>query len=98
VCDFGLVWNTAVIVALVPEDDDFGACNDKLLRGDCGSGAAKAMKDAVDVLEVLPDESADSGILWDGFIVTILRLVASLRSLDSSVIYKRVGNVRDLGG
>ena len=82
----------------MPEDDDFGACDDKLLGGDCGSGTAEAIEDAVDVLEVFPDESADSGILWDGLIVTILCLVAGLRSLDSGVVYKRVGNVRDLGG
>jgi len=96
--DLGLVRNAAVVVALVPEDDDFGACDDELLGRDCGSGAAEAMEDAVDVLEVFLDESADSGILWDGLIVTILHLIAGLRSLDSGVVYKCVGNVRDLGG
>ena len=47
----------------MPKDDDLGACDDDLLGGDCGSGTAEAVEDAMDVLEVFPDELADVRVL-----------------------------------
>ena len=96
--DLGVIWNAAVVIALVPKDDDLGACDDNLLGGDCGCSTAEAVEDAMDVLEEFPDELADVEILWNGLIVTVFSLVAGLRSFDGGVIHGCVGNLRNLWG
>ena len=93
-----IMTNTSIVSALVPEDDDFGARDDDLLGGDCGSCAAEPMQDAVDVLKVFPDEFADAGVLWNGLIITVVGLVTSCRSFDGSVVHECAGDVGDLRG
>jgi len=41
--DLGVVRDAALIVALVPEDDDFWDCNEKLLGGNGGASTAEAV-------------------------------------------------------
>jgi hypothetical protein len=65
-----------VVSALVPEDVDFGTCDDDLLGGDGGTSGAEAMEDAVEVLKVLPDGLADARVFRDGVVAPVVRLVA----------------------
>jgi len=88
----------AIVIALVPKDDNLRACDDDLLGGDCGSGTVEAVEDVMDVLEVFPDELIDVRVLWNGLIVTVFSLVAGLRSFDGRVIHECVGNLRNLWG
>jgi len=82
----------------VPKYDDFRACNDDLLHGDGGSGGAKAMEDPMDVLQVLPDELANAGVLWDGVVTAVVGFVTSGQPFDGAVIDERVGDVWNFRG
>jgi hypothetical protein len=54
------------------------------------------VEDAVDVVEVFPDELTDASIGWDSG-VAVRHFITSGWSLDGTVIDKWVGNMRDLG-
>jgi hypothetical protein len=82
----------------VPENDDFGTCDNDLLGGDSGAGRIEAVKDAVDVLKMLPDKLANPGVLGNDLVATIVGLVARGWTFDSAIIHKGVSYVRDLGG
>jgi len=57
---------------------------------------SEAMDDAVDVVEVLPNEASDAGILGDGFKLALGGLITRSRSLDGGVIDERFGDMGNL--
>jgi hypothetical protein len=95
--DFGVVGDMALVVALVPKDNDFGDCDEQLQGGNSGAGAVEAMEDAVDVIEVLPHKPAHLIVVGDRFKSAIVSLVASCRPLDATIVHKGPSNVGDLG-
>ena len=58
-----VVWDATVIVALVPQNDDFRYGDEELLCGDSSTSTVKTVENAMDVDEVLPDEFANAGIV-----------------------------------
>jgi len=59
--DLGVIWDASFVGALVSEDGDFWPCDSKLLGGNGGSSAEEAVEDAMDVVDMYPNESVD---LW----------------------------------
>ena len=57
----------------------------------------ESVKDAMNVIQVVPDELPDAWIVRYGFVSPIWGLVAGCRSLDYYVINKWLSNVRDFG-
>jgi len=57
--DLGVVWDAAFVGALVSEDGDFQPCNGKLLGGNGGFSTEEVVEDAMDVIDMHPNESAD---------------------------------------
>ena len=95
--DLGVVRDAAFVVALVSENGDLRNGDEKLRRGDGGSGAEESVKDAVNITDVLPNEAADLRVSRDCLIPTILGFVAGSQSFDAGVVYEGycgVGNLR----
>jgi hypothetical protein len=95
--NLGVIRNAAFVIALVPEDSDFWDSDGDLLGGDSGAGAEEAVEDAMDIIQVFPNEAADLQVSQNGFIPTILSLVVCCGPFNASVIYEGNGSVQDLG-
>ena len=86
--DLGVVGNAAVVSALVPEDDDFGDCNEELLGGYGGASAAETMEDAVYIVKVLPNEAAYLIVLGNCLESAVVSFVSSRGPFDAAVVHK----------
>ena len=86
--NLGIVGDVAFVIALVSKYCDFGDGNLDLLHRDGGSGTMEMVENAVDVIEVLPDEVSNLGVGWNGFIPSILCLIVRRQSFDAGVIHK----------
>jgi hypothetical protein len=63
-----------------------------------GEGAARilhALDYAIDILEVLPNEEANTGIFGDSLVGTIRLAIIGVGSLNREIIDKRNGDMRD---
>ncbi len=57
----------------------------------------KAMNNPIDVIEVLPNEALDVGVLKNTLISSFRRLIERSRGTDGSTIEKRLGDFVDFG-
>ena len=55
-----------------------------------------ALNDSVDVLDMLPYEMSDAGVLGDGLKCAVGQLITSLRSFARAVVDERFGDMRNL--
>ena len=78
------------------EDGDFQDSDGDLLGRDSGASTEEAVEDAVDVIQVFPNEVTDLWVSRNGFIPTILGLIACRGPFDAGVVYKGNSSVRDL--
>jgi hypothetical protein len=90
-----VVRNAAIKIAFVAEDNDFWDCNKKLFSRNSGSGTVEAVEDAVQVIEVFPDEFADAGVVGNHFEAAIGCFILGGGTFDAAVVHKRVSDVRD---
>jgi len=95
--NFGGVGDAAIIIALVPKDHNFRDCNKKFLGGYGGASAVEAVENAMDIIEMFPDEVAHLVVVRDCLESTTISLVASCGPLDTAVVHEGPGNVRDFG-
>ena len=72
----------------MPKDGDFWNGDGNLFRRDSGTSTEEVMEDAMDVVQVFLNEAADLWVSWNGFIPTILGLVACYRPFDAGVVYE----------
>jgi hypothetical protein len=93
--DLGVVRNAAFIIALVPKDSDFWDGDGDLLGRDSGTGAEEVVEDAMDIVQVFPNEAADLWVSRSGFVPTILGLIVCHGPFDAGVVYKGNGGVWD---
>ena len=94
--NLGVIRYAAFIIVPVPKDGNFRNSNGNLFSRDSGAGTEKAMEDAMDIIQVFPNEVVDLWVSWNGFIPTILSLIACCGPFDAGVIYKGNGSVWDL--
>jgi len=92
----GVVQNAAFVVALVAKDSDFGDGDGELLGRYGGSSAKEMVDDAMDVVEVLPDEVTNLRVSWNGLIPSVLSFIVGRGAFDVGVVHKGQGGVRDL--
>ena len=95
--DFGVVRDAALIIASVPKDGNFWCSDGKLLGRYGCAGTKKAVKDAVDITDVLPDEVMDLQVSRNRLIPSVLKFVTCLWSLDTGIVHKGHCRVGDLG-
>ena len=76
--DLGVVWDAAFVGALVSEDGDFWPCDGELLGGNGGSGAEEAVEDAMDIVDVHPNELADLWVSWNHLVPSVLSFETGL--------------------
>ena len=69
------------------KDGDFGNGDGDLLGGNGGASTEEAVENAMDVVEVLPDEVVDLGVSGNSFISFILGFVVGSGSLDAGVVF-----------
>jgi hypothetical protein len=91
--DFGVVRDTALIVALVLKDNDFEDRDEQLWGRNGGASVVEAMENAVDVVEVLPHKLAHLIIIEDCFESTVVGLIVSCRPLDATIVHKGPCNI-----
>jgi len=94
--DLGVVWDAAFVGALVSEDGDFRPCDGELLGGNSGSGTEEAVEDAMDIVDMHPNESADLQVSWNRLVPSILGFETGLGAFDVCVVQKGLGGVQDL--
>jgi len=95
--NFGVIRDAAFVGALVSEDGDFRLGNGKLLGGNGGAGAEKAVEDAMDIVDVNPDKVADLRVSRDSLIPSVLGFEVGLRTLDIHVIQEGNSGVQNFG-
>ena len=77
------------------ENDNFRYGNKEFFGRDGCTSMGETVEDTMYVMEVLPDESADAGIVQQGLVVTSIGLKACRRSLDAAVVHEGPGDMRD---
>jgi hypothetical protein len=95
--DLRVVWDVAIEVALVAENDDFWNCNKKFLSGNGSSSTMEAVEDAVHINEVFPNEPVDTGIVGDSFVTAAGSFIARSGAFNAAVVHKGAGNMWDFG-
>ena len=95
--NLGVVGDAPFIVAFVFKDNNFRDGDEELLHRDGGTGTEELMEYAVDVIQMLPNEAVDLVVSWNHFVPSILGFITCWRAFDTSVVYKGVGLVGDLG-
>jgi hypothetical protein len=83
-----VVWDTAFVSTLVAQNDHLGDCHEQFACRDSGAGASEAVENAVNIIQVLPNESVDKRVSGNGFIPAVRRLISSSRAFDAAVIYE----------
>jgi hypothetical protein len=79
----------------VTQNHNFRNCDEQLFGGYGGASAAQAVKDVVYVVDVLPDELANAGVIGNCFIAVVLSFVACGWAFDGAVVHKWLGSVGD---
>ena len=92
---FGVIGDAAIIVALVPKDDNFWDCNEEFLGRDGCTSAMKMVEYAVDIIQVFSDEMAHLIVCGDCLISTIVSFVVSCRPFYATIVHEGPGDVGD---
>jgi len=85
-----------LIVALVPQYDDFGDSQGKFGGRDGGASTEEVMEDVMYISKMLPNKSTNAQVVSQHLGRTIWGLIVGSGSLHTAVIQHDVGKVRDL--
>src|SRR5436190_359339 len=92
----GVVRNPPFIRAAMPHDHRLRNAHRDLLAVERPPVFLHPLENAIEVVEVLPHEPADSWILWDGFKRPVWEFITGGRSFDWDIVYERNCYVGDL--
>jgi hypothetical protein len=93
----GVVRDATFVSTLVAQNDHLGDCHEQFACRDSGAGASEVVENVVNVIQVLPNESADKRVSGNGFVPTICRLISSSRAFDAAVIHEWPSHVWNFG-
>jgi hypothetical protein len=87
----------AIVVAFVTQNHNFRNCDKQLFGRYGGTSTAQVVKDAVYIVDVLPDELVNAGVIGNCFIAVVLSFVACGWPFDGTVVHKWSGSMGNFG-